>query len=123
VEQQEIGEVVDWLVQLGLDVLDEAEMVASFCRKMCSLGIELEQVAVFLDTLHPRKQRPSRTSGPSGCGACNARSGCTPRDTHETTKLRVRACWTPSASSRHRYGQYRFNSMGAAAGGRGLAGQ
>ena len=52
-DQQEIGEVVDWLVQLGLDGLDEAEMVASFCRKMRSLGIELEQVAVFLDTLHP----------------------------------------------------------------------
>lgn len=52
-DQQDIGNVVDWLVQQGLAGEDEAELTKAFCRKIRLLGIELEQAAIFLDTLHP----------------------------------------------------------------------
>jgi adenylate cyclase len=52
-DPQEIGNVVDWLVQQGLDGLDETELITAFCHRLGRLGIELEQAAIFIDTLHP----------------------------------------------------------------------
>jgi adenylate cyclase len=52
-DPQEIGNVVDWLVQRGLDGLDETELITAFCHRLGRLGIELEQAAIFIDTLHP----------------------------------------------------------------------
>ena len=52
-DPQEIGNVVDWLVQQGLDGLDETELITAFCHRLGQLGIELEQAAIFIDTLHP----------------------------------------------------------------------
>ncbi|HEV7250415.1 MAG TPA: adenylate/guanylate cyclase domain-containing protein [Shinella sp.] len=52
-DQQEIGNIVDWLVRQGLDGTDPAELLAGFCRRLRLLGIELEQAVIFIDTLHP----------------------------------------------------------------------
>ena len=52
-DPEEIGSIVDWLVQQGLDGRDEAALIADFCRRLCRLGIDLDQAAFFIDTLHP----------------------------------------------------------------------
>ena len=42
-----------WLVEAGLDGLDQAELVAGYCERLVEAGLPLWRASVGADTLHP----------------------------------------------------------------------
>ena len=46
-------DIVAWTVSVGLDGLDQAELVAGYCERLVAAGVPLWRASVGADTLHP----------------------------------------------------------------------
>src|ERR687891_1708587 len=46
-------DIVGWLVGVGLDGLDQAELMAGYCDRLVEAGVPLWRASIGADTLHP----------------------------------------------------------------------
>ncbi|EWY36008.1 hypothetical protein N825_31800 [Skermanella stibiiresistens SB22] len=46
-------ELMEWIVEAGLDGASETDLVDGFCRRLVEHGVPLTRVVVGIDTLHP----------------------------------------------------------------------
>jgi adenylate cyclase len=46
-------DIVAWTVRVGLDGLDQADLVAGYCERLVEAGVPLWRASVGADTLHP----------------------------------------------------------------------
>ena len=48
-----VNELNDWILKRGLKGVQVAQLITDFCQRVRDAGIDLEQSAIFMDTLHP----------------------------------------------------------------------
>ena len=46
-------EIVAWTVSVGLDGLDQGELMAGYCERLVEAGVPLWRASIGADTLHP----------------------------------------------------------------------
>jgi adenylate cyclase len=51
--ENDLANLIDWIVGTGLAGTDEAALVSAFCRRAAVIGSPIARVAVIVDTLHP----------------------------------------------------------------------
>ena len=48
-----VQEILAWMVSVGLEEVDEAELVRGYCERLVAAGVPLWRVSTGADTLHP----------------------------------------------------------------------